>query len=303
MTLALAILFGAVVGVSLGLTGGGGGILAVPMLVYGVGVEPHQALLVSLLAVGATALVGAIERIRRNEVAVATGVLFAVAGMAGAPYGATLADRIEPRSLLLMFSALMLYVALRMWFKAGSRRPTAGGAHPPLTNRARRRRSTFSLGRVIMLVVLGAATGVLSGLFGVGGGFVIVPALVLVGGMDIHRAVATSLLVIPLVSVTGVAQHLRQQQQPLALGVTVLFVVGGVAGMAVGTFVGRRMSAARLQRVFAVVIIVVAAFNVFMTLREGNRKASEPGKERADRHVLPPTIHPGSGDRFVHGRG
>ncbi len=273
--LALAIFFGAVVGVSLGLTGGGGGILAVPMLVYGVGVEPHQALLVSLLAVGTTALAGAIERIRRNEVAIVTGVLFALAGMVGAPAGAKLAHRIEPRPLLLMFSALMLYVAVRMWSKA-RRRPTAGNAHPPLRDRARRRRK-MPVGNVIMMAVLGLVTGVLSGLFGVGGGFVIVPALVLVGGMEIHRAVATSLLVIPLVSVTGIVQHLRQQHA-LDTQVTMLFVVGGVVGMGVGTFVGRRMSAAKLQRLFAIVIVLVALFNVVMTMR-GKSEHRNPKSE------------------------
>ena len=291
----LAIFFGAVVGISLGLTGGGGGILAVPMLVYGVGVEPHQALLVSLLAVGTTALAGAIERIRRNEVAITTGVLFALAGMVGAPAGAKLANRIEPKPLLLMFSALMLYVALRMWTKA-ARRPTAGHTHPPLSDRARRRRP-MRLGSVIMMALLGLFTGVLSGLFGVGGGFIIVPALVLVGGMEIHRAVATSLLVIPLVSVTGIVQHLREQHA-LATQVTILFVVGGVVGMGVGTFVGRKLSAAKLQRVFAVVIVLVAAFNVAMTLRPQGQK------ERAgSQNVLPSTLHSRTGDRVVHGRG
>lgn len=256
-----AILFGAIVGISLGLTGGGGGILAVPMLVYGVGVEPHQALLVSLMAVAATAGYGAIERIRRNEVEIRTGVLFALAGVLGAPLGARVAHLISGGLLLLLFSALMIYVAARMWAKSGNRTQTNPSNGPVDVTTA-----THSSNRVMMMALLGFFTGVLSGLFGIGGGFVIVPALVLVSGMPIHRAVATSLLVIPLVSISGIAMHWWKLGE-LSGAVTVLFVMGGVAGMSIGTAIGRRLSAAKLQKVFAVVIVAVAIFNVVMTLR------------------------------------
>jgi hypothetical protein len=249
-----AIFFGAIVGISLGLTGGGGGILAVPMLVYGVGTEPHQALLVSLMAVGATALYGAIERIRRNEVDIRIGVLFALAGVFGAPLGARVAHLIPDKLLLILFSCLMVYVAVRMWMKGSNR--TANSAEP---------HTQTAHPNVIMMGVLGFATGVLSGLFGIGGGFVIVPALVLVSGMPIHRAVATSLLVIPLVSVSGIAMHWWKLGE-LAVAVTLLFVVGGVVGMWIGTSIGRRLSAAKLQKTFAVLIVAVAVFNVAMTM-------------------------------------
>ena len=109
------------------------------------------------------------------------------------------------------------------------------------------------------MALLGVLSGVMAGLFGVGGGFVIVPALVLFSGMDIRRAVATSLLVIALISAAGLASYLAAHQ-PLQINLTALFVVGGIGGLALGTTLGRRMSPVRLQKVFAVVIVAVATF-------------------------------------------
>jgi uncharacterized membrane protein YfcA len=114
-------------------------------------------------------------------------------------------------------------------------------------------------------VVAGLAAGVLSGLFGVGGGFVIVPALVLVTGMGIHRAVATSLLVIALVSASGLASQLAAGR-PLPWALTGLFVAGGVAGMELGTLAGRRLGGPGLQKLFASAMVAVAAFIVLKSV-------------------------------------
>ncbi len=113
----------------------------------------------------------------------------------------------------------------------------------------------------VVLMVAGLVAGLLSGLFGVGGGFVIVPALVLTSGMDIHRAVATSLLVIALVSAAGVASYLAAGR-PLPLESTALFVAGGVAGMGLGTLLARRISGPGLQKIFAAAMLLVAVFIV-----------------------------------------
>ena len=110
-----------------------------------------------------------------------------------------------------------------------------------------------------VMVLAGVATGVLSGLFGVGGGFVVVPALILFSGMGIHRAVATSLLVIALVSAAGVASKVLAGEA-LSAGVTGLFVVGGIVGLGLGTVFARKLSPVKLQKAFAAVIVVVAAF-------------------------------------------
>jgi uncharacterized membrane protein YfcA len=109
-----------------------------------------------------------------------------------------------------------------------------------------------------VLAAAGVVTGILSGLYGVGGGFVIVPALVLFSGMGIHRAVATSLLVIALVSAAALASYLAAGQR-LDAGVTGLFVAGGVAGLAAGTWVGRALSPVHLQKGFAALVVAVAA--------------------------------------------
>jgi uncharacterized membrane protein YfcA len=111
----------------------------------------------------------------------------------------------------------------------------------------------------MVMSLAGILTGILSGLYGIGGGFVIVPALVLFSGMGIHRAVATSLLVIALVSASGLASYLLAHQ-PLPTRVALPFVIGGIIGLGLGTLVGRRLSPVRLQKVFAIVIVAIAAF-------------------------------------------
>jgi uncharacterized membrane protein YfcA len=258
------------VGFSLGLTGGGGSILAVPLLVYGLAVAPKQAVGLSLAAVGATALVGAAQRLWRGEVELPTGLMFALAGMLGAPAGSWIGRRVPDAVLLVAFAVLMLWVAARMWLNA-IRRPEEAAvvravldqAQLALIGPACRRdpagRLTLTSRCALVMAGVGVLTGVLSGLFGVGGGFVIVPALVLFTGMDIRRAVATSLLVIALVSAAGLASYLAGHQ-PLQLGLTGLFVGGGIAGLGIGTVVGRRMSPVLLQKVFALVIVAVAVF-------------------------------------------
>lgn len=272
---ALGLAFGAVVGFSLGLTGGGGSIFAVPLLVYGLGVRPREAIGVSLAAVGATALVGGLRRLARGEVEARAGLLFAAAGMLGAPAGSWLGRRVPEGVLLLLFAALMVLVAVRMWGQAsrspeetralrGSSPGTADEAGPSC-RRDPNGRLRLTSRCFVVLVVAGLAAGVLSGLFGVGGGFVIVPALVLVAGMGIHRAVATSLLVIAMVSASGVASQLAAGRPP-PWALTGLFVAGGVAGMELGALAGRRLGGPGLQKIFASAMVAVAAFIVLKSI-------------------------------------
>jgi uncharacterized protein len=271
----LVVLFGAIVGLSLGLTGGGGSIFAVPLLVYGLGVPAREAIGVSLAAVGATALVGSLRRLGRGEVEVRTGLLFAVAGMIGAPIGSWVGGRVPEGMLLALFAGLMTLVAVRMWTQAArrpedaravraTRTPIPADDRGPACRRDPSGRLQLTSRCFAVLAVAGLVTGVLAGLFGVGGGFVIVPALVLVTGMGIHRAVATSLLVIALISTSGVASHLAAGR-PLPLESTALFVLGGIAGMELGTLLGRRLGGPGLQKLFAVAMVAVAAFIVAET--------------------------------------
>ena len=259
----LSLIFGAIVGLSLGLIGGGGAIFAVPLLVFGLSVEPRQAVGISLAAVGTTSLVGFFGRWKAGEVEVATGLLFALAGMVGAPIGSWLSAQITESLLLTLFALLMLVVAVRMWRKAGSSNAeetcAATDADGPTCRRDPAGNLRINSHCALLLAVVGVLTGVLSGLFGVGGGFVIVPALVLYSGMAIHRAVGTSLLVITLVSASGVASHLLAGRE-IRVDMTLYFVVGGLLGLFVGIWASRFLSGPVLQRVFAVAIVAVATF-------------------------------------------
>lgn len=270
MLFALSILFGTGVGFALGLTGGGGSLLAVPLLVYGLAVEPRDAFAISLAAVGIIALFGLLPRLRAHEVEVGTGMLFAAAGVLGAPIGASLASILPEAMLLTLFSVLMLMIAIRMWKKAKIESENfytanAPGSPGPACRRTSEGNLTLTSRCAALLALLGIATGVLSGLFGVGGGFIIVPALVLFSRMSIRRAVATSLLVIVLVSISGVVSHVAAGRD-ISLPVTALFVTGGILGIALGGKMGRRLDPVRLQKVFAGGIVAVAIFVAGRTL-------------------------------------
>lgn len=259
----LAVIFGGLVGLSLGLTGGGGAIFAVPLLVYGLGVPAREAVGISLAAVGATSLVGFVNRARTGLVEFRTGLMFAIAGMLGAPLGAGLAGWIPETLLLLLFGGLMVLVAFRMWQQA-RRTPLPATTCPPANDGPTCRRDAagallLTTRCAALLIVVGALTGVLSGLFGVGGGFVIVPALVLFSGMSIHRAVGTSLLVIALVSVAGITSQVWAGRW-ISPELTGLFVAGGIGGLLAGQQLSRRLSGPALQQVFAVAILAVATF-------------------------------------------
>lgn len=268
----LSVGFGLLVGFSLGLTGGGGSIFAVPLLVYGLGVDPRVAVGVSLAAVGATALFGMLHRLRAGEVEVRTGLIFSAGGVLGAPVGSWIGGRIPPSWLLALFAGLMVVVAARMWRKATQYSSEAWltrvqGDAPGRDERGPTcRRDPSGVLRMTsrcatLLTLVGLCAGVLAGVFGVGGGFVIVPALVFYSGMGIHRAVATSLLAISLISASGVLSYLAVGRS-LPLDMTGLFVLGGITGMWLGTRLGRRLSGPRLQKLFAVAMVIVACYIV-----------------------------------------
>jgi len=266
----LSIVFGVVMGLALGLTGGGGSIFAVPLLIYGLSVDPHSAVAMSLAAVAVTAALGAFEAWLRGVIEVRAALIFAVAGMICAPLGVYLGDQVDQTVVLVLFAALMLVVAARMLIKA---------RRAPLESRVVRARLDTQAaddagtvcrystdGRLRLnapcsaaLIGVGALVGVLSGFFGVGGGFLIVPALILITEMGIHRAVATSLLVISLIGVSGVGSAVVAGRD-MNWAILALFVVGGVVGMFMGRALAQRLAGATLQTIFAVAMIVIAVF-------------------------------------------
>lgn len=261
---AWTVAFGMIVGLSLGLTGGGGAIFAVPLLVYGLQLPSYQAVGVSLATVSATALVGFAQRLRGGLVELPTGLLFAVAGMTTAPLGAWLARRIPETLLLTLFGALMLAIAVRMWRATAQGLPTTACVPVDDDGGPTCRRDPAGTLRLtsrcaMLLAGVGFVAGLLTGMFGVGGGFIIVPALVTFSGMGMQRAVGTSLLVITLVSLAGIASHLASGAA-IPGDVTLLFLAGSLAGLLTGTAIAQRLSGARLQRVFAAAIVIVGAF-------------------------------------------
>ena len=266
----LAMLFGAFVGLSLGLTGGGGAIFAVPLLVYGLSVDPREAIGVSLVTVGATALVGFVQRYRLGLVEPRTGLLFAVAGMATAPLGARIAARIPESWLLVLLAAVMLVIAARMWSTASIAAERHllhldSSATGPVCRRDPQGVLHWNSRCALLLAGIGLASGLLTGLFGVGGGFIIVPALVLFSGMDIQRAVGTSLLVITLVSASG-ASSIVATGRTIPWPVVVWFTGGSILGLFVGSRLAVRLRGPALQRGFAIAILLVAGFMILRNL-------------------------------------
>jgi uncharacterized protein len=238
--LLLALALSTLIGLSLGLLGGGGSILAVPVLVYVARMDVHEAIGMSLAVVGATALVGGLVHARAGRVDLKAAALFGLAGMAAAPLGAQATHAVPGRVLMLLFAGLMLVVGGLMLRGRGP-----GGGRPAHPHPA-------------AVPAAGVGVGLLTGFLGVGGGFLIVPALTLLGGLPIHRAVGTSLLVIALNSAGGMAGHLRQGDMPV--GLTAAFTAAAAVGALAGVRLAGSLDPARLRRAFALFVILVGLF-------------------------------------------
>lgn len=260
-----ALIFGILVGLSLGLTGGGGSIFAVPLLIYGLGLPLRDAVTVSLAVVGATALFGAVLQGRRPGLVLwGAGAMLGLGGIIGAPLGAKIGMRLPESLTLLLFAGLMLVIGARM-LKSGS-----SPAEIPLSW-ATCARGEHGLPRFTptcggKLVAAGAFTGILSGIFGVGGGFLVVPALMFVTGVSIERALATSLVGIALISGAAFAANVFFEVRSLPPGLTVVFLVGALGGMIAGSRLKHHLPSTALRRIFAVSVIALAVIIAAKTL-------------------------------------
>ncbi|NLE88456.1 MAG: sulfite exporter TauE/SafE family protein, partial [Myxococcales bacterium] len=206
MSLVLAALLALPIGLSLGLLGGGGSILTVPLLVYVLGVEPKAAIATSLFVVGVTSLAALLPHARAGAVRWRTGLVFGGAGMVGAYLAGHLADAIPGRLLLILFAALMLVTAVAMlWSRAAPERKEM-----PRAELAVRK-----------AVLDGLVVGALTGLVGAGGGFLVVPALAMFGGLPMRAAAATSLVVIAMKSFAGFSGYLGHQSIDWGLALVV----------------------------------------------------------------------------------
>lgn len=243
----LAVLSGGLIGLALGATGGGGSLLAIPLLVYGLGLKVQPATLLSLMVVAASALIGVYQRRASGEVKVKPGLIFSITGAAGAWVGALGHRFVRGETVLLLFSVVMIVAAWRMWRSSGQN----DGGFTGESCAERFPRSCW-----VKVSLIGMVVGLLTGFFGVGGGFVIVPALVLVLGFPMRMAVSTSLLIIGLVAVGGLVGHLQSGQVDWPL--TGLLLLGSAIGMTGGSWIARQVSSAALARSFAAIAIGVA---------------------------------------------
>jgi uncharacterized protein len=246
------IALGVLIGIALGVLGGGGSILTVPIFVYVLGFGAKEAIAMSLAVVGATSAVGVAGHWRTGHVNVRVGLVFGAVAMAGTVAGTWVAGYMSGAAQLALFAAVMLAAAGLMLRGRGDETVTRDDAA-----------SQFHGRRVVRIVAQALAVGTLTGLVGVGGGFLIVPALVLLA-LPMRQAVATSLLVITMNCAIGLLGYLGQV--PITWPAVALLVVGTVPGILVGTYLIRFVSPASLRRGFAVFLVLIAAYILFENL-------------------------------------
>lgn len=266
----LAVAAGALIGLSLGALGGGGSIMAVPVLVYALGQSPAQATTGSLVVVGVTSLSAAVAAYRAGNVLLGHGVLFGVVAIGGAAAGARAATRVPEDVLLAAFAALMLLVGSVMAWRQlrdhrGARRPRAAKAvldDPVITFTP-----TFSCHcpRALKVLVTATGVGLLTGFLGVGGGFLVVPALTLALGMPIGYAAGTSLVVITLTSAAALVVRSEIGVAPdwtPVLALTAAAALGGV----VGAGLADRTDTTRLSAAFTALVLGVAVYTAVRSI-------------------------------------
>lgn len=241
----LGALSGGLVGLTLGLVGGGGSILAVPLMVYVVGVaNPHVAIGTSALAVAVNAATGLAHHARAGHVKWRCGAIFAAAGVVGALLGSTVGKAIDGHRLLFLFALVMILVGVLML--RGRRATGEAGAQCDRSNAAK-------------VVGYGLVTGAFSGFFGIGGGFLIVPGLIAATRMPMINAVGTSLVAVTAFGLTTALNYAASGL--VAWGLALVFILGGTLGSLFGTRLADRLSdRGMLGTVFAGLIFVVAAY-------------------------------------------
>jgi len=241
ISLVIGLLLSAAIGFSLGLIGGGGSIITVPVLVYVIGISAHQAIGMSLAIVGTTSLIATFLHYKQKTVDLKIAALFGITGMTGAYFGSGLTYLFNSTSLLFIFGSVMLVISLVMLLK--DQKDIAKNA---------------SQNKLVKSIIAGLVVGLLTGFLGVGGGFLIVPALIFFAGLEIKNAIGTSLLIITINSLAGLIGHLQHTSFDLRL--TILITVIAALGTILGTKVAHQVSATTLKSGFAIFVLVVALF-------------------------------------------
>ncbi|MBB3603132.1 hypothetical protein FHT40_002793 [Mycolicibacterium sp. BK556] len=248
MSIGIALALGAVIGVLLGLLGGGGSILAVPGLVYVLGLGIEQAIPMSLIVVGTASAVGALPKIRARHVQWRLAAIFAAAGIPATFLGTAIGRHLPQSVLLIGFAVVMVVAGIRLLQDNGDTGTACRVGDGGINWRRCAPRS----------IPAGFLVGLLTGLFGVGGGFLIIPALVLLLGVEMPIAIGTSLLIIVVNSAAGVASHVSVGG--VDWSITAAFVGTAIVGSLVAGQLGTKMDTRRLQRWFAYLVFAVAVY-------------------------------------------
>ena len=243
--LELALGFG--IGLSLGLLGGGGSILTVPALVYLVGQTPQAAVTTSLAIVGANSLMGAMFHRAQGTLNWKVAFLFGGAGMLTSYFSANISKQLPPAVLLIAFAILMLSIGIMLFIRGEDASAEITTAKP-----------------ILLVLTSGAGVGLLTGVLGVGGGFLVVPALVMLVGLPVQVAVGTSLVVIAMNSAAGFLGHAGAATFDPAM--MLVFVTAGLVGTFAGTKISRRISSSKLQKAFAGFVVLLAFFLLYDNL-------------------------------------
>jgi uncharacterized membrane protein YfcA len=254
MTITLAFVFGASIGVLLGLVGGGGSILAVPALVYALGLDLKQAIPVSLIVVGVASAFGAAPKVRANQVVWRLAAVFAAVGIPATFAGSAIGRHLPDAAVMIGFAVVMVVAGMRMLQDTGDTGTACAVGNEGINWRRCAPRS----------IPAAFFVGLLTGLFGVGGGFLIIAALVLMLGVEMPIAVGTSLLIIAANSAAGVVAHLHGTH--INWAVTTAFVASAIAGSLIAGQLGTRIDTSRLRHWFAYLVFIVAAYVLVDTL-------------------------------------
>ena len=264
---------GALVGLSLGLIGGGGSILAVPLLVYVIGLEPHMAIGTSALVVGINAIVNFIDHKKRGHVLLNKSLLFAIPGVVGTVIGSQLGLLTPASSLLILFAVFMITIAIKMLIekknikeyihahfkKIKSLKDNIQKNQPDIENTL----VTNKRYRNIRVVIMGFLVGLGAGYFGIGGGFLIVPSLMYLD-VNIVNSIGTSLLPVSFFGLTTAISYSLSGQ--INFFIAILLISGGIVGGKVGTALSSRASRTHLTRIFSILLITVALYIIIKTI-------------------------------------
>lgn len=270
--LALEILVGLLVGALLGALGAGGGVVAVPALIFLLGQTPQQATTASLIIVALSAAAATVQHARGGHVQFARGTTFALLGSGGAVLGARVNTMVPSPVVLLLLAVLLVVVAYLMWMRSRDvgavDTPPTGATQRRETRQRSARRPWQSLVRwrsVLLLVSVASGVGLLTGFFGVGGGFAVVPAMVMVLRLPMREAVATSVWVVSLTSLVGLAARWGTPVQ-LDWGMVAVFAAAAVLASVISARLSRRLPAALLGRAFAAILVLIAGYTVGQVL-------------------------------------